>query len=125
LTFNTSHSPAWDRATFSSSGATMRHGPHQAAQKSTTRGIALVDAAASNAAAEGDSTGSPGAGSIDLHLAQRVRLSSAAYARRFDVPQDGHGMMTPRSSRPTFMVHILRRRPRADRPRSLISREET
>ena len=75
-TFTTSHSPACAAATFSTSGATMRQGPHHAAQKSTTSGMALLLAAALNAADEVASNAAPGGGSIDLHFAQRVRLSS-------------------------------------------------
>src|ERR687891_299844 len=77
-TFTTSHRPACAFATFSTSGATMRHGPHHAAQKSTTSGIALVLAAALNADEEAASNAASGGGSIDLHFGQRVRLSSVA-----------------------------------------------
>jgi len=62
-TFTTSHSPAAPLATFSSSGAIMRHGPHHGAQKSTTTGSEDEAINASKIAASGTSSGSPVAGS--------------------------------------------------------------
>src|ERR671918_1976388 len=46
----TSTTPAYLAASFSISGATMRHGPHHSAQKSTTTGLSLWSTSASNVA---------------------------------------------------------------------------
>lgn len=41
LTFTTFREPSFSSAMLSSTGATDQHGPHQAAQKSTSTGISL------------------------------------------------------------------------------------
>src|SRR5688500_2456207 len=46
----TSTLPAYLAASFSISGATMRHGPHHSAQKSTTTGLSLWSTSVSNVA---------------------------------------------------------------------------
>src|ERR671910_2696386 len=46
----TSTTPAYLAASFSISGATMRHGPHHSAQKSTITGFSLWSTSASNVA---------------------------------------------------------------------------
>jgi len=61
LIFTTSQRPAFARATFSSSGATMRHGPHQGAQKSTTTGRGEAARSALHCAAFWMSSGTFGA----------------------------------------------------------------
>jgi hypothetical protein len=48
--FRTSTVPAYFAASFSISGATMRHGPHHSAQKSTTTGFSLWSTSVSNVA---------------------------------------------------------------------------
>src|SRR3954463_7324891 len=73
----------------------MRHGPHHGAQKSTTTGRCDEATAASNAAASGVSTGTPGAASGAWHLPQRVCAVSRGYARRLRWPHEGHGTTTP------------------------------
>jgi hypothetical protein len=64
VTLTTSHSPRWLAATRAISGATVRHGPHQGAQKSTTTGKREAPISASNAAVEDASMGSAGGGSL-------------------------------------------------------------
>src|SRR4051794_33877285 len=46
-TFTTSTTPSYLAASFSISGATILHGPHQVAQKSTTTGLLLLSTIAS------------------------------------------------------------------------------
>src|SRR5438874_11154797 len=60
LTFATSHFPAPSRATLLSSGATILHGPHHGAQKSTNAGRADRVVKASKARSLATSIGSPG-----------------------------------------------------------------
>src|SRR5262245_10530241 len=60
LTLTINQRPAFDCATFTSSGATIRQGPHHGAQKSTTIGSWNDLIIASNASAEGTSKGSAG-----------------------------------------------------------------
>jgi hypothetical protein len=47
-TLTMSIAPSYFSASFSISGATSLHGPHQAAQKSTTTGLSLCRTSASN-----------------------------------------------------------------------------
>jgi hypothetical protein len=49
-TLTMSMEPSYFAASFSISGATSLHGPHQAAQKSTTTGLSLCRTSASNVA---------------------------------------------------------------------------
>jgi hypothetical protein len=60
LTFATIQRPAPSRATFSSSGATILHGPHHGAQKSTSTGTAALPVNAANSLIESTVTGSAG-----------------------------------------------------------------
>src|SRR6476620_3208657 len=72
LTFTTISRPPLDAATFAISGATIRHGPHHGAQKSTTTGCPALRIRASNVSTLGTSIGSAGAGNGVLHLPHRV-----------------------------------------------------
>src|SRR4051794_6612673 len=47
-TLTTSTTPSYLAASFSIPGATILHGPHQVAQKSTTTGLSLLSTSASN-----------------------------------------------------------------------------
>lgn len=60
FTFATSNSPAARPASFMTSGATIRHGPHHGAQKSTSTGRDALLTSAVKAAGESISTGSAG-----------------------------------------------------------------
>src|SRR6185503_7123129 len=73
----------------------MRHGPHHGAQKSTTTGIALLFAAASNVAESVISIGASGGASAVLHCPQRVVRPRASNARRFARPQFAQFTITP------------------------------
>src|SRR6185436_11266690 len=68
FSFTTRSRPAVRAATFSTSGATIRHGPHHGAQKSTTTGIAEEAIRPSNSDAVVTSTGEPMLGSSVLNL---------------------------------------------------------
>jgi hypothetical protein len=59
----TSHEPETSRATFAISGATMRHGPHHGAQKSTSTGKEDFVIVASKLCSSVTSIGSTGGGS--------------------------------------------------------------
>src|SRR5688572_4578736 len=59
------------RATLSTSGAIMWHGPHHGAQKSTSTGTGDWAMSASNAAVLATSTGLAGEDRLALHFAQR------------------------------------------------------
>src|SRR5262245_46315771 len=96
LTFTTTNRPAFDAATFASSGATIRQGPHHGAQKSTTTGSPALRTSASNTATLGISTGSDGGGSALLHLPQRA--SRPENGSRFFWPHEAQEVMKPRSS---------------------------
>jgi hypothetical protein len=63
FTFATTNRPAVSLATLRSSGATILHGPHHGAQKSTSTGRVDRLVSASNAKSLGTSTGSLGGGS--------------------------------------------------------------
>jgi len=67
-----SHSPACAAATFTSSGATIRQGPHHSAQKSTTTGSGDDSISAWNAADDETSIGSDGSGNVAWHLPHRA-----------------------------------------------------
>src|ERR1041385_9214879 len=95
FTFKTSHSPAAAFATLSSSGAIIRHGPHQGAQKSTTTGSDDEPTAASKVVASDTSTGSAGAVNAARQLPQRVTWPSVPKRRRLVLPHDAHGTRTP------------------------------
>lgn len=62
-TFNTSARPATFFATLAISGATIRHGPHHAAQKSTIKGTDEAELTESKISAVGTSIGADGWGS--------------------------------------------------------------
>src|SRR4029450_3779482 len=94
-TFSTRALPAMCSATFLISGATMRHGPHHAAQKSTITGTDECATTASNAAVLSMSIGSDGWGRPAWHLAHRVARSNPANGKRFVVPHDPHVTSTP------------------------------
>src|SRR5204862_5468135 len=72
FTLMTMKRPALDAATLAISGATMRHGPHHGAQKSTTTGRPAPRTSASNEVTVGTSIGSAGAPSVVLHRPQRA-----------------------------------------------------
>src|SRR3954469_23910663 len=71
LSLVTSQRPPASAATLANSGATILHGPHHAAQKSTTTGRADRAVRASKAASSGITIGSAGSDSLVPHLAQR------------------------------------------------------
>jgi hypothetical protein len=71
LIFTTSARPRIARATFSSSGATMRHGPHHGAQKSMTTGTLALDRSASNVRSSSIDTGESAAASGLLQAPHR------------------------------------------------------
>jgi hypothetical protein len=98
LTFATSHFPAPSRATLLSSGATILHGPHHGAQKSTNTGRADRAVKASKARSLATSIGSPGALSSVPHFPQRPVPPSLSNFRRLRWPQLGQVTNTPRSS---------------------------
>ena len=75
-TFRTIALPARCSATFLISGATMRQGPHHAAQKSTITGTDEWATAASKSCAFSMSIGADGWGRSALHFAHRVARSS-------------------------------------------------
>src|SRR5262249_23161573 len=66
-TFITIARPDKSAATFFTSGAAMRQGPHQAAQKSISTGTRAPDVISSKVAASGVSMGSFTGGRGDLH----------------------------------------------------------
>src|SRR5262245_64184827 len=102
LTLTTTKRPAFDAATFASSGATIRQGPHHGAQKSTTTGSPALLTRASKTASLGTSMGSDGGGKAVLHRPQRA--SRPENGRRFRWPQEGHVVMKPRSSSSMFLL---------------------
>jgi hypothetical protein len=83
----------------------MRQGPHHGAQKSTTTGSDAAEISASNDAASGTSTGSPGAGSAAWQLAHLVDAPNAEDLTRFVLPHDTHGINTPRGSSFNLDMH--------------------
>ena len=89
LTFATTHLPAPSCATLFSSGATILHGPHHGAQKSTNTGRAERAVKASNARSFATSIGSPGALSSVPHFPQRPVPPSLSYFRRLRWPHFG------------------------------------
>src|SRR5437868_12204348 len=107
LTFATSHFPAPSRATLLSSGATILHGPHQGAQKSTNTGRADRVVKASKARSLATSIGSPGALSSVPHFPQRPLPPSLSYFRRLRWPHFGQVTNTPRSSNCVELIRNL------------------
>src|SRR5712672_807426 len=89
LTFATTHLPAPSCATLFSSGATILHGPHHGAQKSTNTGRAERAVKASNARSFATSIGSPG--SAQLVVFQTIALTT---------PRAGHQY--------TAVIHLCR-----------------
>src|SRR5438477_172150 len=98
FTFATSHFPAPSRATLLSSGATILHGPHHGAQKSTNTGRADRVVKASKARSLATSIGSPGALTSVPHFPHRPVPPSLSYLRRLRWPHFGQVPNTPRSS---------------------------
>jgi hypothetical protein len=98
FTFATTHFPAPSRATLLSSGATILHGPHHGAQKSTNTGRAERVVKASKARSLATSIGSPGVVSSVPHFPQRPVPPSLSYFRRLRWPHFGQVTNTPRSS---------------------------
>src|SRR6476620_456641 len=94
-TFKTSARPARLVATFAISGATIRHGPHQAAPKSTTTGTDEAAVAASKSYALVTSIGAEGKGSSAWHLPHLVARSSAEKRSRLTVWHEGQLSRTP------------------------------
>src|SRR5215211_5238405 len=82
-TFTTSTTPSYFAASFSISGATIRHGPHHSAQKSTTTGFVLWSTSVSKVASVTSGTLDDiwiplcGAGSAGDLLQHSVRLEDA------------------------------------------------
>src|SRR5688500_1148212 len=70
-------------ATFSTSGATIRHGPHQGAQKSTSTGTDELLIIAWKTGELPTSTGEPRAGSAALQLAHWPPSPRRRYGIRF------------------------------------------
>src|ERR1700687_2271157 len=91
-TLSTRARPAISRASASISGAAMRHGPHQEAQKSTSTGtfaLAMISSNELASAAIGSLTG----GSEALHAPQRPLSARCSAGIRFLAWQLGHTEM--------------------------------
>src|SRR5438046_5646959 len=99
FTFATTHFPAPSCATFFSSGATILHGPHHGAQKSTNTGRAERVVKASKARSLATSIGSPGALSSVPHFPQRPVPPSLSYFRRLRWPHFVQVTITQRERR--------------------------
>jgi len=110
LTFATTHFPAPSSATLFSSGATILHGPHHGAQKSTNTGRAERVVKASKARSLATSIGSLGALSSVPHFPQRPVPPSLSYFRRLRWPHFGQVTKTPRSSSCVEFIFKLYRR---------------
>ena len=81
------------RAVRSTSGAAIRHGPHHAAQKSTSTGTEAELVTESNSSASA-SMGSATGGSGALHLPHCPVSARCSGGMRFFVWQDGHSRMS-------------------------------
>ena len=91
-TFSTTARPAMFLAVRSTSGAARRHGPHQAAQKSTSTGTdaeLVTESKRSASASIGSATGGSGA----LHCPHCPVSARCSGGTRFFVWQDGHSRM--------------------------------
>lgn len=88
-TFATMSRPTFSAASFSSSGATARHGPHQAAQKSTSTGVGAELISSSKSAALASGTGRANGKSGALQAAHFARSPDRDAGRRFDLEQAG------------------------------------
>ena len=97
-TLVTSNRPALRCATCATCGATIRHGPHHSAQKSTSTGKRDDPTRASKSAAEGTATGSPGGASTVWQRPQRVDCPSVENVSRLAAPHDGQVTTSPRAS---------------------------
>lgn len=98
LTLVTTASPAVSRASCSTSGATLRQGPHHGAQKSTNTGTLDFRTKEANTSAVLISTTPDSGASSALHRPQRVRLPRCPKAQRFPCPQLGQTTITPLES---------------------------
>src|SRR5260221_28612 len=88
LSLATTSEPRRWSASFSISGPTMRQGPHQGAQKSTSTGKGDWPMSSRNSAAFGIAYGLAGVESGDLHWPQRAFWSSRAAGTRFSALHD-------------------------------------
>ena len=84
-TFATTTAPARWPASFASSGATARHGPHHAAQKSTSTGAFAFCTSSSKSCAERTGMGRDGGSRAALHAAHFARSPSRAAGRRLEL----------------------------------------
>ena len=107
FTFTTSNSPAASAASFATSGATIWHGPHHGAQKSTSTGSEAVRMSAVKLAAESMSTGSDGCGSAALQLPHWPLWCSRANGMRFARWHCGQEIRMPRSSALRWAVAFM------------------
>jgi hypothetical protein len=90
LTLRTKPRPAISRASSWTSGAAIRQGPHQAAQKSTRTGTLASRVISANAVAS-TSIGSETGGKAALHDPQRPVSERCFAGTRLFAPQAGHG----------------------------------
>src|SRR5262245_49541469 len=89
-TFTTSTEPSYFSASRASSGATMRHGPHHSAQKSTTTGRSAFSTISSNVASVTCLISTMGSGSLSPALGA---VSVALPGKALDEPiglEDAH-----------------------------------
>jgi hypothetical protein len=87
-TFSTTTRPARSRATCATWGAAILHGPHHAAQKSTSIGTLLSRTISSNSSRP-TSTGSAIGGSVVLQAPHLPVSAKCLAGIRFGLPQDG------------------------------------
>jgi len=92
--------PARWLATFAISGATARHGPHHAAQKSTRTGRGTSRTNSSNSSALPIETGFASGRSAALQAPHFAFSPRRAAGRRFEPEQDGHGTIIAPKVRP-------------------------
>src|SRR5688572_22887495 len=88
------------------SGAAMRQGPHQAAQKSTNTGTRESRITSSKSCGSA-SIGSPTAGSSALHAPQRPVSARFATGTRFVLPHEAHFLSAASWRRSSFWTSLI------------------
>ena len=109
FTFATTKWPAVSRATLANSGATILHGPHHGAQKSTRTGKAEWLIRALKARSLVTLIGSAGGGISLWHLPQRKVCFNASYFSRLRWAQRGQATSNPRLSASIALTQEFRR----------------
>src|SRR3977135_4134191 len=104
FTFATTKRPAVSFAILTTSGATILHGPHQGAQKSTSTGNTEWLVSASKARALLMLIGSRGDRNSLLHWPQWKVCPSPSYFSRLRFPHLGQTTSNPRSSGSTLLM---------------------